>query len=145
MRSPRALLPFFLANLLAQHSGIVPAEAQLRIRGVTTEHPQRFGALRIVVQEDVPFLAFDQGEYVDVVVHFAKTPFGSGRGVADSCWGLSALWVGGEWLAETGRNIRFHDEPQHRLYDVLSAIRPAPHHSRFTCATARREHFAMCM
>ena len=88
MRSRERLLAFFLANLLAEHGRVVPAEAQLRIRCMTTEHPQRFGALRIVVQKDVAFLAFDQGEHVDVVVH-AGTPFGSGGGIADSCWGLS--------------------------------------------------------
>src|SRR4029079_19202207 len=76
---PRAALPFFLANLLAQHSGVVPAEAQLRIRCVTTEHPQRLGALRIVVQKDVAFFAFDQGEHVDVVVHDLDS-IHSGRG-----------------------------------------------------------------
>jgi hypothetical protein len=36
---------------------------------VAAEHPQRFGALRIVVQKDVALLAFDQSEDIDVIVH----------------------------------------------------------------------------
>ncbi len=88
---PRAALAFFLSNLLAQHSGVVPAEAELRIRSMTTEHPQRFGALRIVVQEDVAFLAFDQGEHVDVVVHDLDS-IHSGRGAGG--WPTLAGLVG---------------------------------------------------
>ena len=87
MREPRALLPFFLANLLAEHGGVVPAEAQLRVRGMPAEHPQRFGALRIVVEEDVAFLAFDQSEHVDVVVHLPRLRSAAGGGLADQLLG----------------------------------------------------------
>src|SRR3954452_421260 len=76
----RAALALFLANLLAEHGGVVPAKAQLRIRSVPSEHPQRFGALRIVKQKDVAFLAFDQGQHVDVVVH-DRDSIHSGGGV----------------------------------------------------------------
>ncbi|NJM42251.1 MAG: hypothetical protein HC853_16690 [Anaerolineae bacterium] len=37
------------AHLMAEHGGVVPGEAQLRVRRMTTEHPQRLGALRVDV------------------------------------------------------------------------------------------------
>src|SRR3954462_12092145 len=80
----RAALAFFLANLLAEDGGVIPAKAQLRIRSVPAEHPQCFGALRIVVKKNVPFLAFDQGQHVDVVVH-DRDSIRSGGGV----WGMA--------------------------------------------------------
>ena len=78
---PSALLPFFLANLLAQHGGVVPAEAQLRIRGMPAEHAKRFSALRIVVEKDVAFFALDEGEHVDVVVHLPRLRSAAAGGV----------------------------------------------------------------
>src|SRR5215211_393816 len=104
---------------------------------MTTEHPQRFGALRVVVQKDVAFLAFDQGEHVDVVVHDLDS-IHSGRGAGE--WPTLAGLVGAgqvvsRLVTETSV-VTVHDS----TLPVSSAIRPLPHHSGFSSAAARREH-----
>src|SRR5262249_34343851 len=65
----------------------------------------RFGALRVVVQEDVAFLAFDQSEHVDVVVH-DRDSIHSGRGAGG--WPTFAGLVGGGQVVSRSRywNIR---------------------------------------
>src|SRR5688572_25178694 len=62
-------------------------------------------------------------------------------GVAVSCWGLRALGGGLESVVEAGWTSVLREHSQTRLWKFLSAIRPAPHYSRFTTSTARREHF----
>ena len=57
----------YLANLLAEHSGIVPAEAEFGIRGVTTERAKHFAAVIVVEQKDVTLFAFDEGQYIYVL------------------------------------------------------------------------------
>src|SRR4051812_39688889 len=62
-------------------------------------------------------------------------------GVAVSCWGLRALGGGLEVGRDDCRRSVLNERFATRLYDVLSAIRPAIHYSRFVAATARGEHF----
>ena len=47
-----------MAIAMAQHGGIVPAKAQLCVRGVSTQNTQRFGTVAVVVKKDVAFFTF---------------------------------------------------------------------------------------
>src|SRR5580698_428695 len=69
----RWLRSAFLTNLLAQHGSVIPREAQLRIRCVTTQGPQRFRSAGIVIEENVSLFAFDQGQNINVLIHDGST------------------------------------------------------------------------
>src|SRR5208282_1022694 len=64
----------FLANLLAEHSRIVPGEAQVRVGGIAAQGPQGLRPAGIVVQKNVAFLALDQGQHIDVLTHCRSNP-----------------------------------------------------------------------
>lgn len=64
-----SLLLTFLTDFLAQHRRIVPGESQLRVRGVPSKQPKRFSPMAFVVEKHIPFLSFDQCQYVDVLTH----------------------------------------------------------------------------
>src|SRR4051794_33124947 len=99
---------------------------------MTTKHPQRLGALRVVIQKDVAFLAFDQSEHVDVVVHDLDS-IHSGRGAGG--WPTFAGLVGAGQVDRVSLlNIRCHSRRGSTL-PVSSAIRPLPHLSSYSGAT----------
>jgi hypothetical protein len=47
-------------EFLAQNGGVVPAEAQFRVGGVTPKGTKHFGLIRIFVKKNVTFFTFDE-------------------------------------------------------------------------------------
>ena len=58
-----------LPYLLAQYGRVIPAEAEVGVRGVAAQGAQCFGTIVVVEQEDVTFGSFDQGQHIDVLTH----------------------------------------------------------------------------
>ena len=64
-----------LSNFLAQHSGVVPREAQIGIRRIAAERAKRSSATGVIKQKDVSFLALNQREYIQIFRHSGVPPF----------------------------------------------------------------------
>jgi hypothetical protein len=101
--------------------------------------------LRIVVEEDVAFLAFDQREYVDVVVHLPRLRSAAGGGGLQLLGAEGWCVVGASvWLRLCGLSV-FHDESQ---LDSTTIYRQSGqlHTTRVSLAPPRAESIsAMCM
>ena len=62
-----------LPNPLAEHGCVVPSKTQLGIGGESSQGPQRFGPVIFIVEKDVPLFAFDERQYIDVLVGHVMT------------------------------------------------------------------------
>ena len=55
-------MPALLADLLTEHRGVVPGEAQIGIGGVAPQSPQRLCPIIVVVQKDERLAPFTKAK-----------------------------------------------------------------------------------
>ena len=57
------------ADLLAQHGGVIPGEAELGVRCESPQHAKSFGAVVVIEEEDISFFPFHECQHIDVSRH----------------------------------------------------------------------------